>query len=290
MDWRDIKWFHDVVVHGSFSAAARAADTTQATISRRIKALENSLGVDLFHRGHAGSALTSAGQRLAESAHSMNQAYMEFMRQHHGLQRERRTIVITCGPLIGVHLSKNLAHVQHNVHDIDIDLKTTNDFLHLEKGEADLALRNRRPTKGPLTAKRLRGPSGTFSVYGSQAHYAERRFATLESLKAEPWAGYATRIDVPTARWLREHIGENSLTFRVNDAPLLLEVVCQNRALAVLPDLIGKATTGLVAVFGPIDSLVLPMFMVRRESDTDARLLAVMNNLEQLFAHCADES
>ncbi|MEO1405975.1 MAG: LysR family transcriptional regulator, partial [Pseudomonadota bacterium] len=49
-DWSDIRWFHAVLTHGSFSAAARATGTTQATISRRIKALEMELGGSLFTR------------------------------------------------------------------------------------------------------------------------------------------------------------------------------------------------------------------------------------------------
>jgi len=283
MDWRDIKWFHEVVVHGSFSAAARAAGTTQATISRRIKALEEELGVDLFRRDHAGSALTGAGERLADSARSMNQSYTEFLRQHQGLKRERRTIVITCGALIGLHLTKHLAQLQDSDDDIDIDIKTTSDFLDMDKGEADIALRSKRPTKGQLTAKKIRS-DGTWSVYGATAHYEGQGFTDIDALKAEPWAGYAARVNVPSARWLREHIGDDKLQFRLNNAPLLIEVVVQNRALAVLPDLIAAAMPGLVQVFGPIDIGLSEMFVVRRESDTDERLLAVIGRLEQLFA------
>jgi len=282
MDWRDIKWFHEVVVHGSFSAAARAADTTQATISRRIKALEEELGIDLFRRGHAGSVLTEAGQRLAESARSMNQSFTEFLRQHRGIKRERRTIVITCGGLLGLHLSKHLGQLQDGVDDVDIDMKTTSDFLDIDKGEADIALRNKRPTKGMLTAKMIRS-DGRWSVFGSREHYEGRRFADIEALKAEPWAGYPSGVEVPSARWQREHIGEDKLKFRLNNSPLLLEVISQNRALAVLPDFVGDATDGLVSVFGPVDVGLSRLFVVRRESDTDERLLAVVGNIAQLF-------
>jgi|GEM_PF-5735541 len=288
MDWRDIRWFHEVVVHGSFSGAARATGTTQATISRRIKALEDSLGVDLFRRDHAGSALTEAGERLAVSARAMNESFAEFVREHRGLVRERRTLVITCGALIGLHLGRHLAQLQHGVDGVDIDIKTTNDFLDLGKGEADLALRNRRPTKGQLVAKRISSDAG-WSVYGARAHYQGRGFASVDAMKAEPWASYPAHSQVPTARWVRQNVGDERVQFRLNSSPLLMQVVGQNRALAVLPDLVAGAVADLVRVFGPVDVGISEMFVVRRESDTDERLLAVIRNLEGLFSQSVRE-
>ena len=47
----------------SFSAAARSTGTTQATISKRIAALEEMLGVKLLIRSSREQALTEAGQQ-----------------------------------------------------------------------------------------------------------------------------------------------------------------------------------------------------------------------------------
>lgn len=286
MDWRDIKWFHEVVEHGSFSAAARGMGTTQATISRRIKALEDELGVDLFRRGHAGSVLTPSGERLAASARAMNQAFEQFVAQHRSMRAERRTVVITCGALIGMYLSQNLGPLQLGAGDVDIEVKTTNAFLDLDKGEADIALRNQRPTKGQLTAKKLVAPNyGPFAVFGSKQFYTAGTFTTVEQLKAEPWAGYAAKFgNVPTARWLREHIGDDRLKFRLNNSPMILQVARTNRALAALPRFIGAGDEALVEVFGPIAELNFELFIVRRESDIDPQLLAVIANIERLFA------
>ena len=52
-DWQDLQQFDAVVEAGSFSAAARALGTTQATISRRIKALEERLGKPLISHDNA---------------------------------------------------------------------------------------------------------------------------------------------------------------------------------------------------------------------------------------------
>ncbi|HXG13188.1 MAG TPA: selenium metabolism-associated LysR family transcriptional regulator [Gemmataceae bacterium] len=49
---------------GSFTAAAQALGLTQAAVSQRIHALEQVLGVPLFHRQGGRILLTEAGQRL----------------------------------------------------------------------------------------------------------------------------------------------------------------------------------------------------------------------------------
>lgn len=49
---------------GSFSAAARGLGVRQSTASRRIRALEDHVGVSLFERSGSGVRLTDAGQQL----------------------------------------------------------------------------------------------------------------------------------------------------------------------------------------------------------------------------------
>ena len=50
MDWDRLRVFHAVVNAGSFTKAGRALDLSQSAISRQIGALEEMLGVALFHR------------------------------------------------------------------------------------------------------------------------------------------------------------------------------------------------------------------------------------------------
>jgi DNA-binding transcriptional LysR family regulator len=57
-----------VAEHGSVSAAARARNLTQPSISRQIQELERQLGVHLIERTSQGARLTPAGERLCEGA------------------------------------------------------------------------------------------------------------------------------------------------------------------------------------------------------------------------------
>ena len=70
--------FIDVAAEGSIAAAARKHDITRATASRRLKALENALGVQLLHRTNHHIRLTQAGElyfkHAASISHTLKQA------------------------------------------------------------------------------------------------------------------------------------------------------------------------------------------------------------------------
>ena len=286
MDWKDIHWFHQVVIHSSFSAAARANQTTQATISRRIKALEQSVGRDLFVRGAEDGGLTDTGQALTSSAERMNDGYMAFLETVRQLRTGTQKLVVTCGSLIGMHLSKNIGRLYEGLDNTEIEIKTANAFLDLEKGEADLALRNKRPDKGQLKSHRINARAyGRCAVYGSDKHFTAGQITQRTHLKRHKWIGLARKLGhLPTARWIETHVGADAVKFRMNSTLLILEAVVENDALALLPVFIGDATAGLVPVYGPVEDLKFEMWMVRRDNDIeDQALQRLMANVESLF-------
>src|SRR6195952_2343203 len=63
--------FVRIVDAGSLSAAAAQLGTTQPTVSRRLQALERSLGVPLLRRSTHSMTLTEDGQRCLERAREL---------------------------------------------------------------------------------------------------------------------------------------------------------------------------------------------------------------------------
>jgi DNA-binding transcriptional LysR family regulator len=53
---------------GSIRAAARAPGIRQSSLSRRMRALEEELGVSIFERHRRGVTVTSAGARFLQQA------------------------------------------------------------------------------------------------------------------------------------------------------------------------------------------------------------------------------
>lgn len=67
----ETKWLHDFVVlveQGNFSKAAEARNVTQPAFSRRIRSLENWLGVPLVNRHRYPMTLTKAGDAFVDQA------------------------------------------------------------------------------------------------------------------------------------------------------------------------------------------------------------------------------
>ncbi len=60
-----------VAHHGSFSKAALNLQTSQASVSRAIAALEKELGIPLLTRGRFGARLTSVGERILNHSHQI---------------------------------------------------------------------------------------------------------------------------------------------------------------------------------------------------------------------------
>lgn len=66
MDIRDMRYFYAIVEEGNISSASKRLNIAQPALSRQIKQLEDSLGVQLFERGSRRIRLTEAGQLLRE--------------------------------------------------------------------------------------------------------------------------------------------------------------------------------------------------------------------------------
>ena len=71
MDWDKLRIFHAVAEASSFTHAGDKLNLSQSAISRQISALEQNLGVTLFHRHARGLLMTEQGETLYHTAHDV---------------------------------------------------------------------------------------------------------------------------------------------------------------------------------------------------------------------------
>jgi DNA-binding transcriptional LysR family regulator len=83
-----VETFVRIVDAGSLSAAARLLETTQPTVSRRLKALEKSLGVRLLQRSTHAMKLTDDGMRCYTRARELLVGWQEFESEIRGAGEE----------------------------------------------------------------------------------------------------------------------------------------------------------------------------------------------------------
>lgn len=170
--WQDAAVFLAVAEAGSFSAAANELDVGQATVSRRIAALERRLGVQLFERGRQGAVCTTQATELLPIARQMASWATEFERATQRFDSRIEGVVrIAAPPGIAVEYLAPLARsLREDLPGIRLDVRAGVDHVDLLRGEADLALRVRPPSEPGLVA--LKEIEASVGVYASQSYAA----------------------------------------------------------------------------------------------------------------------
>lgn len=169
MDWRSITFdwnraraFLVTAEEGSLAAAARAMGMNQPTLGRQVAALEKEIGFDLFTRRGRGLELTPNGIKLLEHVRLMGDAANQFSLSATGKSDViEGEVSITASELLSTFMLPPMIKTLREVEPgIEITINSTNDESDLNRREADIAIRNFRPTQPELIAKRLCGIRG----------------------------------------------------------------------------------------------------------------------------------
>jgi DNA-binding transcriptional LysR family regulator len=152
--WEDWRLFLAVANAGSMSGAARALRVGQPTLSRRMGLLEEQLDGALFVRRPDGVALTPLAERLLPAARRMAESASEAQRTVAGGERRPEGRVrIATAPGVAFDFIAPLAGVlRKRAPGIRLEVLADVDYVSLARGEADVALRWRRPAEHDLVA------------------------------------------------------------------------------------------------------------------------------------------
>jgi DNA-binding transcriptional LysR family regulator len=148
MDLTAVADFNLVVRHGGFGAASRATATPKATLSRRVRELEERLGVRLIERGARPLRLTEEGAALharTEEPFGVIAAALQDVKA--GLERPSGRLRISA-PLLfaSVSLGPLAAAFLARYPDVLLDVTTDDGFVDLRDGAVDIVIRaNPRP-------------------------------------------------------------------------------------------------------------------------------------------------
>lgn len=136
-----LRAFEAAARHMSFSKAADELHVTPAAISHQIHALEQDLGVMLFHRMNRAIELTASAQVLLpglSEAFTGIQSAVRRLRAHN----DTGTLTVTASPSLAAKwLVLRLHRFQEQHPEIDVRISATDEVVDLTRGDFDIAIR-----------------------------------------------------------------------------------------------------------------------------------------------------
>src|SRR5947199_2901822 len=136
-----LRAFEAAARHMSFSRAAAELHVTPAAVSHQIHALEQDLGVKLFHRLNRSIELTASAQVLLpglSAAFAGIQSSVGRLRAHN----DTGTLTVTASPSFAAKwLVLRLHRFQEDWPEIDVRISASDEVVDLNRGDFDIAIR-----------------------------------------------------------------------------------------------------------------------------------------------------
>ena len=287
MDWRSVKFdwnraraFLVTAEEGSLSAAARALGMAQPTLGRQVAALERELGVALFERVGRGLTLTPGGLELMDHVRAMGEAAARMSLSASGkAQAIEGTVSISASEVdAAFRLPAIVRQLRQLAPGIDVEIVATNTESDLRRREADIAIRNYRPTQPNLVARKIRDIHGR--IYATPFYLASiGNPATAEALSDADFIGF-NRSGELIAAMSRFGLALTQKNFPVISESHLVQWshVKLGLGIGIMAADIGDATPEVVQVLPDLDPIVIPVWLVaHREVHTSARVRLVFD-------------
>jgi len=291
MDWRSVKFdwnkaraFLVTAEEGSLSAAARALGMAQPTLGRQVDGLEQELGIVLFERVGRGLTLTPSGLELLEHVRDMGEAAGRFSMAALGQsQALEGTICISASETYAtVLLPPIVAKLRRIEPGIQVEIVVDNRASDLRRREADIAIRNFRPTEPDLIAKKIGDADAV--LYATPDYIKKIGNPTKPNGLCK-----ADFVNLDHGGMMLKALNTLGLDLTEANFPLMTEsylvmweLVRQGAAIGILDAQIGDADPAVRRVLPALDPIVFPIWLVsHRELTTSRRIRMVFDFLTE---------
>lgn len=267
-DWNEPRLVLAVKRTANLARAAEALGIDHSTVFRRLKALEDRLGVRLFERLPGGSyEATPAGERMASAAERMEDEAQALDRDLTGRDHRPsgRLRVTSSETLAYRELTRHLADFRKMYPGILVELVVDNRVLSLSRREADIALRPTRPKEGDLWGRKLADVAWT--LYGARSHLGANGSvfsSPQEAFDRHHLIGWEEAIvGIQAAVWLNRRAPPEAFAYRTNSLVNQFVAAKAGIGLALLPCYLGDGDTDLVrALPNPVPELAAELWIV----------------------------
>ena len=283
-DWNDFKVLIALSEAGSVAGAARRLDVDGSTVSRRLAALEEALGVMLIIRGGRDFVITPDGRCALAAAHEIAEAIARASNTIRASKQELAGVVrLSCFAACSAALADLAPIVKERRPELDLKILVSNRLLDLMRGEADIGLRLVRPVEAHLVFKQTSDCG--WGVYAAKSYAAARGLpSSAEELCDHPLILYSKiLIHLPGPKWLESHAGGSASHIRVDSSTDVAGLIATGVGIGVTTCLQGDANPSLVRVFSEPVAFQACYIVYHESLRNSARIRAMVDLLAEFL-------
>lgn len=250
MDWDNLRYFLELARTGKLVTAARRLRVDQATVSRRVQALEKEISATLFVRTPAGMELTDAGQLLLADAQAMEAAALRIEGVTGGTE-DQFAGTVRVGTTEGFGstiLAPHLGIFAATHANLSIELVAVSAVVNISRREADIVISLERPSRGPFVVTKL--CDYVLRLYGSEAYLSKHSpIKTVADLKQHTLIGYLDDLLYSKQlQFVSEIDPPERFTLRSTSVVAQLNAAAAGAGLCVLPAFLADQNPRLKAL------------------------------------------
>ena len=223
-DWNDLKYFLAIARHHSTIAAGKVLGLSQSTVQRRLTELERAIGQPLVKRYPLGYRLTVFGEDLMPYAERIEATVVDFERRVTDEVHDLTGVIrVTCPePIIGRMTKSSLIdRFQARYPKLRIEFVTSDRYLDLSKGEADVAFRS-GDTDDELVGRKV--ADSIWAVYASRGYIDQfGKPGRVDDLPTHQFVGFDETLSMHRASiWLQNVGPDVKMSARTNSVLVLV--------------------------------------------------------------------
>ncbi len=282
MDWDKLRIFHSVADAGSLTHAGESLHLSQSAVSRQIRALEESLGVTLFHRHARGLILTEQGELLFDATSDMSKKLDNAEARIRDSEDEvygelKVTTTVGFGTL---WLAPRMGRLYDQYPDLKIDLLLEERVIDLPMREADVAIRMKEPSQADLVRRRLMDVN--MRLYASDTYLEKlampKDFEDLRNHRIISQSLNSQQVSA-SLNWMRPLLsGEHNSHLTVNNYFGVLQAVLFGVGIGVLPSYVTVDFPQLIRVLPDEESSQVPVYLAYPEELRHSKRVAVFRD------------
>ena len=294
MDLRQLRYFVALAEELHFGHAAERVHIAQPALSMQIKALEETLGGELFKRTKRSVVLTEAGRlllveakaTLAQAAHSMD-VVKRALRGDLGCVR----IAYSGNAIYSGVLGRALQVFKQAKPGVDVkllELDPRSQLDALQKGSIDVCLMTTLAVDLPEDVQVTRLTAWPLLIALPKAHaLAQQEMIPMSALKRESFVVYAGYEGDDGTSVIRSLTGFSpNVTYKATNAMMVVALVGAGLGLALVPASLERFAAHAGAVLKPFADLEVEMdvSMVRRDPESEPSINAFLACVEAEFS------